>query len=884
MRLGPYEIVAPLGAGGMGEVYKSRDTRLDRTVAIKILHSPDATLQQRFAREARAISALDHPHICALYDVQHANGQNFLVMQYVEGETLAERLTRGRLPLEEALRYAIEIADALAHAHRHRIVHRDLKPANIMLTQTGVKLLDFGLAKMQEPAGQPLASIAITKTPGLTVEGTILGTLHYMAPEQLEGKEADARTDIFAFGAVLYELATGQRPFDGTSEASVIAAILDRDPPAMSSLVPIVPFALDRTVRKCLAKEPEKRWQAASDVSDELQWIAEERAQATASVGAPTDRARSLGRWGLVTMILLTSVVVTGVVVWNVRPAPSSPVRRSAISLPHGARFRALTQPSVAVSPDGEKLVYVATLRGVQQIFVRSMDNFEAKPIAGTDGGYAPFFSPDGESIGFFAAGKLKTVSVTGGTLTTLADAPKPWGATWGPNDTIVYAGTYESNLLQVPASGGLPQRVTTLDEKAGEVGHEYPEFLPGANAIVFTVPTETAPNWDDSLIEVQSLDTGKRRVLIRGGTYPRYVPTGHLVFIHSGTLMAVPFDLRRLEVSGSPLPVITGIAQSVSGVAQFSFSRMGTIAYIPGGPEGALRSLEWVDRTGTSTPLPFPPQPYSHPMLSPDGRRILVWITRLNCDAMVLDIGRETVDRLTLAGDNHAPTWTPDGKRIAFESRRKGGAFNLFWTPADASRPEERLAGNDHQTDGITSLSWRPDGKMLAYVEFHPDTGRDIWLLSVEHDRKARAFLQSASDEESPAFSPDGHWLAYVSNESGRFEVYVQPFPGPGEKWLISAGGGTEPVWNRNGRELFYRNGENMMAVEVTTQRNFTAGKPRTLFRLETPTTYGTYPNYDVSADGKRFLIVHDGDQGETQINVVVNWFEELKRQLARN
>ena len=531
-RLGSYEVLSPLGAGGMGEVYKARDTRLDRTVAIKVLPSHLADkpqLRERFEREARTVASLNHPHICVLHDIGQQDGIHFLVMEYLEGETLAQRLDKGPLPLDQVLRYAIEIADALDKAHRQGVTHRDLKPGNIMLTKVGAKLLDFGLAKLRADAapGVPFSQLP-TAQDSLTVEGTILGTLQYMAPEQVEGKvdDVDARTDIFAFGAVVYEMATGKKAFEGKSAASVIGKIMQYDPPPMSSLQPMTPPTLDRVVKKCMAKVPEKRWQAASDLYDELKWIAEGGSE-TGMPAVAVTVAASPG-WRRALPLVLTAVVAVilgGIAVWILMRSgvlPPQPVSRFALTLPLtellGARTSGMFEPVVALSPDGTRLVYVAN----QQLYLRLMDSLEARPIPGTEGAAAPFFSPDGQWVGFFADGKLKKVSISGGAALTLCDAPNSRGASWGPDDTIVFAPTPNSGLFQVSAAGGTPQVLTTL--KAGDVAHDYPHSLPGGKAVLFRVWGSTS--LATSRIEVHVLGTGERRVLVQGGTHVRYVPT----------------------------------------------------------------------------------------------------------------------------------------------------------------------------------------------------------------------------------------------------------------------------------------------------------------------------------------------------------------------
>ena len=874
----------------MGEVYKARDTRLDRIVAIKALPSrlsDRADLRERFAREARAIAGLNHPHICTLHDIGEQEGVHFLVMEHLEGETLAQRLSKGPLPLRQALAYAVQIADALDKAHRKGATHRDVKPGNIMLTPGGAKLLDFGLAKLkQEALAQPNILLSELAAPpsALTAEGTMLGTLQYMAPEQIEGRvdALDARTDVFAFGAVLYEMATGKRAFEGKSSASIIAAILAVDPPPMSSLQPITPPQLDRVVQKCLAKEPDKRWQAASDLRDELQWIAQGGPEAQpAGAAAPLAARKVLRQWGLVaTLACLTAAAGTGLAVWRLKPAPApapQPVARLQLPLPPTERLSSQSVLALALSPDGTHLAYVARRGTTAQLFLRAMNGVESRRIPESDGASNPFFSEDGQWLAFIADRKLKKVSVSGGVPETLT-ATGNFGASWGPDDRIVFSGG--QGVSELPASGGAPRALTTLDTQKGERMHNWPELLPGGKAVLFTVPLRDSARWDDSVVAVQSLETGERKTLIQGGTGARYVPTGHVVYLRAGTLMAVPFDPKRLEVIGTPVPLIEGVMQGSVGSGQFSFSRRGDLVYVPGrDPE---RTLAFVDRQGVARDLPLPPGAYLAPRFSPDGRRIVVWISGANCHLLVHDIARGATTRLTQDADNHAPVWTPDGSRIVFNSTR-AGPRSLFWMPADGSGPSEPLTpGKNVPEPG----SFSPDGRLLAYVELDPTTRRDIWLLSLGDQGAPRAFLQTSFNEFMPSFSPDGRSLAYVSDQSGRNEVYTQPFPGPGERWQISTDGGTEPVWTRDGRELFYRNLDKVMVVAMGTQPRVSPGKPSLLFQGpflnagDLPALSGSR-QYDVTPDGRALLMVKPSEQelAAAPIQFVVNWFEELKR-----
>jgi eukaryotic-like serine/threonine-protein kinase len=882
-RLGPYEILSAIGAGGMGEVYRARDTRLDRLVAIKVLpaHMADkADLRERFEREARTIASLNHPHICVLHDIGQQDGTDFLVMEYLEGETLAERLKKGALPIEQVLQYAIEIADALDKAHRKGITHRDLKPGNVMLTKTGTKLLDFGLAKLKQevtPVNARLSELPTANDP-LTAQGSIMGTLQYMAPEQLEGKEVDARTDIFAFGLVVYEMAAGKRAFEGKSQASVIGAILRDYPPAISSLQRMTPPALDRIVKRCLVKDPDDRWQSANDLTNELNWIAEDGSHVAL---APINPAKGTRTRMLMLSVgaLLFVAVISGLAVWNLKPSPSpQPVTRTVITLPPGQQLAGLENgPAVALPPNGTHLAYVAHQGGTQQLYVRAMDSLEAAPIPGTEGAVNPFFSSDGQWLGFFAGGKLKKISVSGGAVLTFGDALTPHGGTWGSRGIIAFAPTNVSPLMQVPDAGGTTHPLSRLGR--GEATHRWPEFLPGGKALLFTAGT-AAGNFTNGQIAVQSVGSGERRNLIQGGTQPRYASSGHLVYVQGGSLMAVPFDLQRLVVTGTAVPVIEGVLQSINGAALYSFSASGSLVYVRGGVQASELRLVWVNRNGEERPLHAPARAFIYPRLSPDGRQIAVAIQEEAAQVWLFDLSRETLTRLTFEGNfSNYPAWTPDDKRIAFQLNKEGPG-NIFWQLADGSGGLERLTTSEYSH---YPMSLSSDGRLMAFTELDPTTGYDIWVLRLA-DRKAQPFLRTQFNESTPRFSPDGRWLAYVSDESGRYEIYVQPYPGPGGKWQISTEGGREPVWNRNGRELFYRSGDKMMVVDIATQPRFAAGKPRMLFEGRYEPTVVTAANYDVSSDGQRFLMLKPSESAEaapTQINVVLNWFEELKQKV---
>ena len=910
-RLGPYEILSLVGAGGMGEVYKSRDTRLDRTVAIKILpetFAADPQFRERFDREARAISQLDHPHVCALYDVGEQDGTAFLVMQFLEGETLADRLTKGALPIDQAIKTAIEIASALDRAHRAGIVHRDLKPGNIMLTKPGARLLDFGLAKSNASV---LAGASMLPTaPNLTAQGTILGTFQYMAPEQIEGQEADARTDIFAFGVVLYEMVTGTRAFTGKTHASLISSILKDAPRPIIELQPLVPPLLDHIVSRCLAKDPDDRWQSASDLTRELRWINETSAAARVAAAPDAYRARRgrliLGVAAALAGLVIGIVATTLVAGIGRRPATErgSEVARVLVSVAPAEHLQALpvdptltegrpSRTAMAWSPDGRSIVFSGVQGDRQQLYVRALDHLSATPMAGTEGGSSPFFSPDGRWVGFWSAGALKKTSISGsGPATTICETPVMFGASWGSDDTIIYS-QQNAGLWRVPAAGGSAQAIAVPDTKNGELKYLLPQLLPGGQTVLFTVIHTPLPTWEDTEIVAQSLATGKRTVLIRGGADARYLRSGHLLYLRRGTLMAVPFDLVRLEVTGGAVALIADVMQSAntpsesseSGAGQFSVSESGSLLYLPGGmfPD-AERSLAWVDRAGKVQPLALPARAYLSPRISPDGLRVVLW-TQGDRNVWVHDLARGVLTRLTSEARNARAIWTTDGTRVTF-GLATGGNENIFWKPADGSGPAERLTTSDRlQMSG----SWSPDGQTLAFVENRSETLNDIWLLPLQGDRRPRALLQSRFNEAYPDFSPDGHWLAYGSDESGRSEVYVQPYPGPGPRQQVSTDGGTAPAWSRDGRELFYTTTQTaggqatftrMMAVTVGLRPTFTAGAPRMLFQGNFGASAGIR-GYDVSPDGRRFLMVQQKERppvSASEMILVQNWLEELK------
>jgi len=675
---------------------------------------------------------------------------------------------------------------------------------------------------------------------------------------------------------------TGKMAFSGETVTDTLAAVI-KEEPDWSQLPAATPIRVRVLLQRCLQKDPKQRLQAIGDARISLDEVLS-GASDPSLAGATQISALLWKRTLIISLGALLLLVVTALAIWNLKPSPSEepqPITRMVINLPPGQQLAGLENgPAVAISPDGTHLAYVATQGGTQQLYLRAMDSLEARPIPGTAGVVNPFFSPDGQWVGFFAGGKLKKISVSGGAPLSLGDATSPRGASWNSQGTIVFPPAVVGAPQQVSDEGSAVQPLTQLGRD--EVSHRWPDYLPDGKAVLFSA-SGTISSWINAQVSVQPIGTGERRSLVQGATQPRYAPSGQLVFVQGGNLMAVPFNIERLEVTGAALPVLEGVMESPSsGAAQYDISATGSLVYVPGGDQSNQSTLVWVSRSGAEQPLAAPAHNYRYARLSPDGRQAAVTISEQEAQVWLYNLSRDTLTRLTFDGNmNVIPSWTPDGKRVAFESTKEGPG-NIFWQLADGSGGLERLTIGENTE---VPCSWSPDGKLLAFVEINPTTGYDIWVLRIG-DRKAQPFLRTPFNDSAPEFSPDGRWLVYTSNESGRTEVYVQPYPGPGGKWQISADGGTEPLWNRNGRELFYRSGDKMMAVDISTQPAFVAGKPRILFHgpyvANTPPSSG--PFYDVSPDGQRFLMLKSTEQvgaAPTQINVVLNWIEELKRRV---
>jgi len=867
MKLGPYEILSPLGAGCMGEVYRARDTRLERTVAIKVLPdhlscNPDS--KQRFEREARAISSLNHPHICTLYDIGTQDGVAFLVMEYMEGQTVADRLQKGALPIEQVLKIGIEVADALDKAHQHGIVHRDLKPGNIMLTKSGAKLMDFGLAKPAQAAFIASAGVGTpTLSNRLTVEGTIVGTLQYMAPEQLEGKDADPRSDIFGLGAVLYEMATGQPAFQGKTPASIVASILGSEPTSIKTLEPTSPPELDRLIRTALAKNPDDRWQSAHDIGITLKGISATETPLPAA-------ARS--SWRIATGLLILATLGLGTFVTLRRTSPNPALLRLTIAPPPNANFSSL-EKLLAVSPDGRQVAFTAVDRsGQRSLWVRPLDTLEARALPGTDDADTPFWSPDSKLIGFFSHSKLKKVDPSGGQPEIICDAgADPGGATWNRDGVIVFAPNFEGVLYRVAASGGQPVAITEAYKAYDETNHIWPEFLPDGRHFLFLVYGK-----GDEGIHVGSLDSKEHHVVLREESITVYVEPGYLLFGRNGVLMAQRFDAKGLQALGEPIRIVDTVESASGGGYTFSVSRNGVLVYFTGRRYNPTQ-LVWYRRDGTRLGTLGPVGPFREPRVSPNGHTVAV--SRLesgNEVSLWLIDSRGVPTRFAFGSFDLSPIWAPDGDKVIFSSPRDGLPPNLFQKSLAGGSEERRLMHS-----GIDSIStdWSRDGRYVVYMANELGTNWNIWAMPVTGDQTPQPVLRTQFNEMDGRISPDGRWLAYVSDESGKWEVYVQRFLSPGAKSQISSNGGKQPQWSRDGKELFYvAADQKLMAVAVHPGLSLDPGTPEQLFQFHGTSDF-LGGSYDVCVDGQRFLVTAlVGEEASPPLTVVINWTAMLK------
>jgi serine/threonine protein kinase len=879
-KLGPYEIQSPLGAGGMGEVYRARDTRLDRSVAVKILPShlsEDPEAKQRFDREARTISSLNHPNICTLHDVGHQDGIDYLVMEYLEGQTLADRLCKGPLPVEQVLRYGIEICDGLEKAHRSGVVHRDLKPGNIMLTKTGAKLMDFGLAKasLANAAAASGLTANLSSPPAshpLTAQGTVVGTFQYMSPEQIEGREADARSDIFALGAVLYEMVTGKRAFEGKTAATAMAAVLEREPAPICSMQPMTPPALERLIRTCLAKDPDERWQTAHDVKLQLKQIAEGTSQASApamTITPPRKRRNGLA-WSVAAVL---AVIAAGALFFLYQANQKQlPVLRVEISPPDKMQFNLSGDHSgpAMISPDGRYIVFSAYGSSGAQLYLRSLDSTSPDALPGTEGAMFPFWSPDSRSIAFFTDDKLKRIEVSGGTPVTICGSTLGRGGSWNQDGTIVAALSYNTGLSRVPASGGAPVPVTTADG-AVYTSHRWPWFLPDGKHFLYIAVKHNAPTSPETAVFLASLDGKENRLLFHTLSNAIYA-SGRLLYQRENSLVAQPFDASRGKFSGEP-QTLTENVQFDAGLwrTNISASTGGVLLYASGTTSGT-EILTWYDRSGKRLGTVGEQGEFYDLDLSPDEKKIAT--TDLNASIAsiwVRDLTNNLRTRLTFSGGAHlTPIWSPDGKEVAFTSNQQR-AISVK-TIGSSSAERTVLSSPDPIYQAISD--WSRDGRYLMY-EQGAGINTELWVLPLSGDGKPFPYTSGSS---RGAFSPDGHWVAYVGQEGGRPEVFVAPFPWTGAKWQISNGGGAGPRWRADGKELFYFDLNGIAAAGVSSSGSaFEVGGTKLLFRLPLRGTIAR--EYAPSHDGQRFIAIMPSEGSSQTLTLFQNWPAELKK-----
>lgn len=884
-RLGSYDVTAAIGAGGMGQVYRARDAKLGRDVALKVLpeaFARDADRLARFQREAKVLASLNHPNIAAIYGFEDSGSTHALVMELVEGPTLADRIKPGPIPVEESLRIAKRICEALEYSHERGIIHRDLKPANVKVTaDDAVKVLDFGLAKAVE-GDAAAADIATspTVTRMATMQGVLLGTAAYMSPEQAKGKTVDRRADIWAFGCVLYEMLTGKMAFSGETVTDTLAAVV-RAEPEWSVLPSATPARVRVLLQRCLEKDAKQRLQAIGEARIAIDDVFSGAPQPTSPVLAPVSTPfwhRATLGWAVAACLavaLAAALAIALAVSRNGRTGANEPVSLS-IDLPQGQSIQASDIAPLAISPDGKRVVYIGVTSDGPQLYMRELDSFRTTPIAGTQGAINPFFSPDGQWIAF-SAGGLKKVALTGGAVQEVSKAPAPYGGNWGSDDKIYFTTGPISLVSGVPATGGTPQEVITREET--EEGDVWPQLLPGGKALLVTKWSPATASFDDTVIEVVDLSSRKRRVLITGGAGARFVRPNLLVYAHAGSLMTVHFDPVSLELQGTPVGMLGDlITMPASGAAQFNVSDTGTLVYLSGSARRIENNLDWIG-SGMKEPQPFGMKPglYQSPRFSPDGRKVALTVRQPSPEIWIYDLNRGTLQQMTFAlGENEVPVWSPDGRQIAYAGNGRNQAY-VF--PVDGSSPERPIATIP---DHFHLHSWSADGSLIAF-EKYVNGSPEIWMLPTAGSRQPYRYIDHAHD---PAFSPDGRWLAYVSVSVGASapglqaqNVYIQRFPGPGERIQVSTADGTEPVWSRDGHDLYYEAGDSLFRASVATAPSLVVGKPEVVYQGHFWRSNIVGPNYDVAPDGKRFLMVDSDKELElTQIHVVLNWTSQLK------
>jgi serine/threonine-protein kinase len=886
-----YKILEKLGEGGMGVVYKAEDTKLDRMVALKFLPPHLAASEQdkaRFIQEAKAAAALNHPNVCSIIDIQEHDKQMFIVMEFVDGQTLRQK--EHSISFKQAIDIAIQIADGLAAAHEKGIVHRDIKPENIMIRKDGIaQIMDFGLAKLRASGSK------ITR---LTKEGSTVGTAGYMSPEQVQGQDTDHRSDIFSYGVLVYELLTGQLPFKGVHETALAYEIVNVDAAPMSSVKPEIDSQLDAIILDCLEKDPRERNQSIAQVSVELKRFRREssrqrvsrvtaarpsiKLQHSAEDARPAESSLKRNFGYILSGILAIALIFLLMNPWRKEAGRNRQVVRFTMDLPENAPLSGITGGGIAVSPDGRYLVYTAIIPNGHQLYLHRLDELTFKAIPGTENSRDATFSPDGQWIVFSAGDqKLVKVSILGGAPEVLCTIQgQTRGITWCDDNTILF-GLVSDAIFRVPSTGGTPVQITSLDSAAGEISHRFPQLLPDGKTVIFTIKQNNITTFDEAIIAAQNIGTGERKILLRGGTYAKYLPTGHLIYLRSNTVYTVPFNAERLEVSGSPALIQEGCwSNSGSGIAHIDVSMYGTLVFAPSTIDAMLssNSVAWMDRDGTTHPVVDSLRGYTFARLSPDGEKIAVGINAANNDIWVYHIARRLLTRLTFGGGNNDfPIWSPDSKYVIY-SAEKGKFPNIFKKPWDGSGNEERLT-NSPKTQ--YAISCTPDGTKLSFTQ-----EGDIWIFSLEpkgagNEQRPLPYIQTPANETGGIFSPDGKWFSYVSNESGKNEVYVSAFPQHEGKWQISNGGGTGAIWSRDGKELFYLNGTSLMVVDVRTATAFDYTVPRKLCDVPANVTI-----QDISLDGKQFLVIIIRNQQSTlpRLEVVTEWFEKVKTTFAGN